>query len=652
MWQSSRAFKRRHSPVTNGVAFAQASAAGDAGRAAPSGRLATALGFDRWGMLVFPLAALLVWLAALSEIDIRAMNDYGLISVLPLSYYAAIVILAAGFIVALRRETPRDHELLLHVLPLIVMLYGTPTIVEGTPRFEATWKHMGIVDHIVTTESVNPQFSAYFNWPLFFTLAGTFQEIAGLDNLHGTAMWSHVFLNILYLLPLYILIRTATSDRRLIWLGIWFFYLTNWVGQDYFSPQGFAFFLYLSTMAILLRWFSGPIGQPAVWALGYARRLIAARAPWAFDYRPRHKDTNDEAIGDSATQRVGAFLILVAGFGAMVPSHQLTPFAAIFTVLLLVGLGLVPVRGVLAIMAVLVTFWMTFVAVPYFRGHLDVHLASVGQVNQNIDRGVRQRAADGSDEHRFIVRQRVVYSAAVLTLGMFGGLRRILNRRWDLAMFCLLGAPPLLVAVQRYGGEIFLRIFLFSLPAIAFFVGALFLPRISSRLTWRVSLVFMATTILVTVGFLTARYGNERMDYFSPEEVAAIEYFYRTAEPGSILLGGSGNLPWKAEGFTSYRYNSVGRSTLLDENLDSIIDDIRRGRDNGRETYLILSRSSKAQRDMFVEPGILDGFEQRVRASGMFTPIYVNRDATIYVLNDDTEAESAGSERAPAGARR
>jgi hypothetical protein len=352
------------------------------------------------------------------------------------------------------------------------------------------------------------------------------------------------------------------------------------------------------------------------------------------DFVAVNGDEEGMPVQGTTGQRIGVFIVILAGFAAMVPSHQLTPFAALFSVALLLFLGKISSRSLLVIMTVFVAFWMTFVAIPYFRGHLDNHLASVGTVNQNIDRGVSHRAANGSDEHRFVVRERVVFSGAVATLAMLGGLRRILNRRWDIALVALAVAPPLLVAVQRYGGEIFLRIFLFSLPVMAFFIAALFLPRLATRMAWPTSALIIIISTLLVVGFLTARYGNERMDYFSPEEVEAIQYFYDTAEPGSTLMAGSGNLPWKGEDFTEYRYTAIRSSTLFEEDLSPVIESMRKSRENGRETYLLITRSSKAQRDMFVEPGLLSRYEQLILASDEFEFIFVNRDASIYVLKD------------------
>src|SRR5215469_4462074 len=105
------------------------------------------------------------------------------------------------------------------------------------------------------TGTVAPDLDAYFNWPGFFALAAFVTQVAGYHTILSYAAWAPVFFNLIYLGPLYIIFTTATTDKRLVWLALWFFYLTNWIGQDYFSPQGFNFFLYLVIIAILLKYF-------------------------------------------------------------------------------------------------------------------------------------------------------------------------------------------------------------------------------------------------------------------------------------------------------------------------------------------------------------------------------------------------------------
>ena len=53
-----------------------------------------------------------------------------------------------------------------------------------------------------------------------------------------------------------LIVRRYTQDPRLIWTALWLFCLGDWVGQDYFSPQACAYFLYLVVIAVSLRWYS------------------------------------------------------------------------------------------------------------------------------------------------------------------------------------------------------------------------------------------------------------------------------------------------------------------------------------------------------------------------------------------------------------
>ena len=82
-----------------------------------------------------------------------------------------------------------------------------------------------------------------------------FTELAGFESLREYANWAPVLSNVLWLSGLMIVTSAWTSDRRLLALTAWFFVLTNWVGQDYYSPQALAYFLHLVILGLCLRWF-------------------------------------------------------------------------------------------------------------------------------------------------------------------------------------------------------------------------------------------------------------------------------------------------------------------------------------------------------------------------------------------------------------
>src|SRR5947199_4701447 len=120
------------------------------------------------GPVVLTLCAMVLWLVSLKDLHIQRMNDLGLISVLPVPTMVAIALVIAGFCLLLHGRPPNQPALLLHVLVLIVMLYGIPMFVEQEPHGFVTWRHIGITEYILRTGRVDPGLNAYYDWPGFF----------------------------------------------------------------------------------------------------------------------------------------------------------------------------------------------------------------------------------------------------------------------------------------------------------------------------------------------------------------------------------------------------------------------------------------------------------------------------------------------------
>src|SRR5205823_2938696 len=168
---------------------------------------------------------------------------------------------SVSFCLVLRGRHFTQLAALVHVAVLIAMLYGTAPIVEHHARLTASWRHLGITDYVIHTGTVDPNIDAYFNWPGFFILQAFWLDASGIGASAQVARWAPLLLDIAYLFPLVMICRAASRDSRIVWLAIWFFYLSNWAGQDYFSPQGFTYFLFLLVVALALRY--GPRGVVA-----------------------------------------------------------------------------------------------------------------------------------------------------------------------------------------------------------------------------------------------------------------------------------------------------------------------------------------------------------------------------------------------------
>lgn len=565
-------------------------------------------------------ASVALWWTSIGGIDLRAMDDTGLVSVLPVRTLIAFALLAASFSVAVMRGGRRP-VLLAHVVALVVMLFGTTAFIGEALRGAVVWRHLGVTDALLRMGRPDPTIDAYFNWPGFFMLLSFVHGFAGGESVTLLAQWAPVGFNLMFLAPLVLILRTVTTDRRLMWLSCWMFLLGNWVNQDYLAPQALGLFLYLVLMAIVLR----HLGPPGMQDFPVAR----SSAP---------------------------VLVAVLVYAAIVVSHQLTPFAALLAVSALVVTRRCSARWLPVLMAIMAVAWLLFMAVAYLKGHAAALTSQVGSVSGAVGQNVGERVK-GTPGHLLVVKARLLFTAGLWGLAALGGLRLRRSGRLDTRVALVAVAPfPLLIA-QPYGGEMVLRVHLFSLPFVAFLAAAALLPGgDGSRWLTRSSylgtplhaperthrrdppvLVLACTLIVVLAGSLLTRYGNERMDQFTAQEVAAVDRLYDLVPPGGLLVAMSGNLPWKDRGYEQYDYLMavhLARTTPAPQLAEALEEAMRRR----PASAVILSRSQRASIELLgsLPPAVTDEVESHIEMSGAFRLVYANDDARIFVLTESS----------------
>lgn len=580
--------------------------------------------------IFFVVCATLLWAGSLKDIDVTKMNDLGLVSVLPASVFAALVILVISFCLVLSQERINTPVVLLHLVVLIFILYGTTTLVEQAPRFQSTWKHIGVTDYILRTGQINPRIDAYFNWPVFFILSGLITEVGGFQSMVSFVGWAPVFLNLIYLGGLYILLGAGTVDKRLVWLGIWFFYLTNWVGQDYFSPQGFNFFLFIVIIGIVLKWFKAMIVEPDpipwerfLFRNGALSRLANRIYSWL-------TPVQSPSTPSTPAQRVGLVAIVLILFTVVASSHQLTPFFTLGAIMALVVFNRCSLRGLPVLLGVILVTWLSYMAVTYMAGHFAHVTGHVGEVGTSVGANVTKRL-QGSPDHMVVIYIRLVMTVAIWGLAVLGGIRRLRSGRWDITYALLAFAPFPVMALQSYGGEMVLRVYLFALPFMVFFAAAFFFPVPWIKTSWRTVIMMVLVSLGLLAGFVFSRYGNERMDYMTVEEEAALSYLYEIAEPRSLLVAATPNLPWKFAGYGEQRYKVLTKEVLSGD-VDAIVAAIQK--EKHTQAYLILTRSQEAHAELFysVKPADWGKLLIKLTESGKFVNVFSNEASDIYLL--------------------
>ncbi|MFE5818370.1 lipopolysaccharide biosynthesis protein [Streptomyces sp. NPDC056479] len=586
-------------------------------------------------------ALLLYWVPALrlGESDLDGMGGLGLISVLPPPTLLGAALLAVTFASLLWLGREHRTLLLLTLLATVVSLHALPALIETEPRFATAWQHLGFLDYIDRTGSAVPDLDARWSWPGFFAVAAFTAKACGISDLTEVIRWWPLAVQLLYLVPMFLLVRHMRASWRAKWTGIWVFVLSGWVGQDYFSPQGFTYLLYLVFAAILLVWFRAP------------RVIWTKRRPGEAEVEPTDR-----------RQRAVLLLVVTGLFAASVPAHQLTPFVMLGVLTALVLIGRSELRGLPILFGVMVTVWIGFMAEPYWSGHFDELFGGVGGVGSNVSSSVSGRIEGGSSTHKLVLYVRVLLAGGVMAFACWGWWRRRFHHYRERSLLVLTFVPFLGFGMQSYGGEMALRVFMFALPGAALLTGLAFFPRTGvtakERDKDRVSLAPLAALMAGLVlmgGFLVARWGNEPFERVRPGEVAAMEYVYAHDDPSLRLLWLSSDpvndvtpaMPWGSRDMEKVSY--LPTQAPVDPVLVSGL--VKALKDAGPNSYLMINRGQVTYLRLDLgysatwESRLIQNLDRRQELKKVF----VNADVTMYALRKQPAGEVPKADPGPIG---
>ncbi len=393
--------------------------------------------------------------------------------------------------------------------------------------------------------------AVYDQWPGFFAAQAALVRLLGVENTAMYMAWWPLVSSLMLLLPLLLIYRTFTTDRRLIWTAVWLFCVGNWVGQDYFSPQSVAFALHLGVMAVVLRRFgrSGGTGgrqRQAVWTV-----------------------------------------VLTVLVTAIVVSHQLTPGMLVVS---LAALCLARrYRDWVPAVTTVVIFlaWCSTAALPFLSAALPDMIRSVGDVGANVETGYGTTpTGTGAVVTSWAAR---LLSGSVLLLALAGVVRQRVLRHRALPLLFVTAAPLPMFVASSYGSEMIFRVLMFMLPGAAFFAAAALLPKVRTLAAeagdaarprpgspprtrarygaWAAPVALLACTL----AFVPSYSGKDRVNYFPPQEVALVQQLFDRAPDGSLVVAANRNYPLAYE-----EYWAVDHYWFLDDDrrhVDAIVRD-------------------------------------------------------------------------------
>jgi hypothetical protein len=566
----------------------------------------------------------LLWLAGTWHIDPSAMTDLGLLSILRPAAYVGLAVLLVCFAIEVAQPHPSTARVAAPLVALVAALHGTPAWLYGTLRYSWAWKHLGILDYIHRHGHVNPKpgpLDVYQNWPGFFAVNSALTDLFGLRTAVQYARWWPVMANLLVIPVLLFVYRSLRdgADRRAGWIAVAVFLVSNWIGQDYFSPQSMSFLLHLVIIGVVLR------------------RSGAADA------------------GDTIAARRWSVAIALVAAAAVVTSHQVTPFVLVASLLALTAVRRHRVFWVLAVVVSMAIGWALTGARTFVTTNVASLYEGLGEPVSNADGNLVDQGQISHNQVLVSTMGRLVL-VAIVGLAVCGMFREWRRGRTDRAALVLTLAPGALLCANKFGGEIGFRSYLFALPFLAWYAALALRPldpadggRFARSKVGRSSLarsrplqataVALATMVLLS-GFLFGYFGKDQWYRFTSGEVAASDYVLSRAPQDSLLVTVTANYPGQFRNYEHLTYVPIAsepgasRARLLDDPARVLAGWLGEGK--YRKGYILITKSQEYEVDALgVMPrGSVSKLRHALERSPRFRVAFSSPDAQVFVLAD------------------
>jgi hypothetical protein len=571
------------------------------------------------------VAALVIWRLSLRHVDVTHLDSYGLPPALGLAWFAALGLALIGASLTLGAGRFRPLVFVLYLIAVATILYGSIAVLSAQPHYSWAYKHFGVTRLLEAQGHVSTGVDIYNRWPGFFALAAVFARVAGQSNPEAYASWAELFFTLIDAALIAGVVKAIARSGQIAAAAALLFVVSDWVGQEYFSPQAFGFTLGLGLLLVVLR------------HLCPTDRLSARRLTRMIGRVARTAQL--PALGDrsSTWPRRTSIGVVLALDVVIVGSHQLTPYMVLVQMVVLMLTGLLKTRGMVAVMA-LITFAYLAANLSYVQHNFGL-FSSIDPFNNAQHSAIYDLApqagkafsAQAAHLLSFVVWLGAALAAAVLAR------RGLLRRALPLALLAV--SPFALIFGQSYGGEASLRVILFSFPWCAALIAWALLAIRRVRLR---QCLTVAGALVLSALFVPAFLGQEELNVIPVGEVRASDWFYAHAPADSVLMLAGPDFPARY----GPRYKVViGPQSDDDPNLlrtptfrhrplgpadvPSVLGGIR---DYSSRGFLAFSTTEDTYARVFrlTAPGGLESLERAVAASPQFRLVYGDRDARIY----------------------
>ncbi len=564
--------------------------------------------YDKYVIYLMPSISLLIWAISLIQAKGVAIEEYGIFSVLPFTYYLAVYVLLTSmfFTIFIAKNCGEGYlmkALLFQSFLLMVFLLFTPSIIEGYARSPHSWSKYGYVDYIVRTGHISQSLTHYHNWPLPFIFSAQTVQITGIDPVTFPLIFPLILDMIIFSVIILFFFRFF-KDNRIRFIGIILFFLVTWENQFHFAPQLFGFLLLLFVIYLVVFYLKKENLKMLILLGLMVIVLILTHLLTAFvaclflglfvlyqifwpkpkaRRKRRKKKFRLKWLVKKKFWKAYWHKVLKKRIKSLVVSRRI--------------LGLLAAIGIGGLI-----FWFSFAGnwVRYANWGIDLSLLPA------LASAYINKLYSGSDAHGNLVLIRMVFSLTIAILAIWGG-KLARDKRNNRMLYIIILSAIVPIFLFYYEVEIVQRAFLFcGLPlAVLISLG------LDKKKFLAIVLVF--SFIAVPLHILTM-YGNEKIDYTPPSQVGGAEFVFDNMPIGSVILGG----------------NPVDRGQYVENYRRISYSEVDFFEDSGRDLYIIYCSSDEYFSLWYHENTVYIDFLKNKIAGDDYIKIFDSPDCQIY----------------------
>jgi hypothetical protein len=554
------------------------------------------------------------WIVGLTKITPATVRPSGLLLGTNLWFVAGITVVAAAFLYQILSDRTRNWALWLNLVALIFVIHGAVPIIYRAPEYAWVYKHIGVISGFQLYGRVTDPGDIYQEWPAFFAGAALVASFAHVNALMF-AMWAPPAFELANAVVVVAILRTLTNDRKQIWLSVLLYEgFVAWVGQDYLSPQAFAYLLWLGVLLIVLRWLRFSREEPPKSRLGRLIGWFTAGVP--------------PVPATTKRMRVFAICLVTLLFGVIVTAHQITPYMGLASIAGLIAFDLIRPRWLILLLGV--------IAGGFFALHYHLVAAEYGGLfgGDPISNATGVAGVQNTSSYQVFTSHCVTGMAAVMWGLTFLIEVCHLRRPGRLLLQGILAFAPFLVVLgSNYGGEAIYRVYLFSAPWCAMVIAdQLFrFPRIVS---WPVAVVASGLALFAGADGVLALAPSSA---FTASELQASNWLYSHLPKESIIVLPNEQFPTlQAATYNDFPIEVMPSDTRFVPNpwvnegnvvqVSNWIASLNR-----HEAYIVISQSMAEWNIYNGPPNGYDELVKGLRAGAMgAVPVYKNSSTTVY----------------------